>query len=202
MIIAHRGNNGKDKENTILALQNSLKLSYCDGVEFDIRETKDKVFVISHDMFYDGKIVYNTLFKDLNGIERLDDLLKNIHSNKVIMIEIKEERSNFPLLLHLYKVIKKYKLNYYFMSFNYDLIMQFKSEYPRYKCGLLIGIKMNKNRIVNDLDFNAINIKYIDKAKPKDFVWTINDTKKIEGIHSNIITDKPLEIYNFIHDGK
>ncbi len=202
MIIAHRGNNGKDKENTYVALQNSLDLFFCDGIEFDIRETKDNIFIISHDMFYNGKIIYNTLFKDLTGAQRLEDLLKNIHNDKVIMIEIKEERMNFPLVLHLYKVIKKYNLNYYIMSFNYELIMNFKSKYPRYKCGLLIGIKMNKSRVDNDLDFNAINIKHLEKAKDNDFVWTINNTKRLKNIHSNIITDKPLMIYNFIHDKK
>ena len=199
MIIAHRGNNGNDKENTVLALLNSLNLSYCDGVEFDIRETKDGIFIISHDMFYGGKIIYNTLFDDLKGAQRLDDLLKNIRSDKVVMIEIKEERINFPLVLHLYKVIKRYNLNYYIMSFNYALITDFKKRYPRYKCGLLIGIKMNNSRFINDLDFNAINIKHVEKARAEDFVWTINDTKNLKDIHSSIITDKPLVIYNAIH---
>lgn len=43
MIISHRGNDKENfKENTILAIKNSLSKSYIDGVEFDIRLTRDK----------------------------------------------------------------------------------------------------------------------------------------------------------------
>lgn len=202
MIIAHRGNGGKYKENTINAIVNSLNSPYCDGVEFDIRETKDNIFILSHNMLYNKKIVYKTLYKDLDGAESLNDLLKTIQSKKIIMIEIKEERNNFILLKHLHSILRKYKLNYYIMSFNYKLITYFKKKYPSYKCGLLIGIKINKNLINNNLDFNAVNIKHIDKATDKDFVWTINEIEKIKIISNNIITDKPVDIYNFIYDKK
>ena len=46
--IAHRGNDDDLAENSKEAILNSLSKPYIDGVEFDIRITKDNKFVINH----------------------------------------------------------------------------------------------------------------------------------------------------------
>ena len=51
-IIAHRGNDGIHKENSLEAIINSLNKKYVDGVELDVRLTKDKKLIINHDPFY------------------------------------------------------------------------------------------------------------------------------------------------------
>ena len=48
-IIAHRGIHDKYKPNTKEALLQALNESYIDGIELDIRITKDKKIVIIHD---------------------------------------------------------------------------------------------------------------------------------------------------------
>lgn len=48
-IISHRGNGFNFKSNTKEAILYSLNIDYIDGVEFDVRITKDKKIVIIHD---------------------------------------------------------------------------------------------------------------------------------------------------------
>lgn len=195
-VIAHRGNDGIHKENTMEAILNSLELPYVDGIETDIRITKDFGLVINHDPFYEGDFISKTKTKTLQqkGLNTLEEVLKRINSNKIIMIEIKEETNKYKILVSkLYKIIKKYDLNYYICSFNYELIKYFKNKYPNIKTGLIVGIKMNTSKIENDFDFNSISYRHINLMDHKEtFIWTV-DTKEIFDKlkpYQNIITDK------------
>lgn len=207
-IIAHRGNDEIHLENSMESIINSLSISYIDGVEFDIRHTKDYDFVIHHDPFYKGYYIEKTRLSVLQkkGLNSLEEVLKSINSDKIIMIEIKEESSKFKyMLIKLHKVLKKYNLNYYLCSFNYDLVSYLKKKYPMYKVGLLIGIKLNVNKMDNNFDFNMVNFRHAKKAPLKEtFIWTVNDLKTFEMVkgNQNVITDKAKEIYGFIYDEK
>lgn len=207
-IIAHRGNDGIHLENSMESILNSLSIIYIDGVEFDIRHTKDYDFVIHHDPFYKGYYIEKTRLSVLQkkGLNSLDEVLRNVNSDKILMIEIKEESSKFKyMLIKLHKILKKYNLNYYLCSFNYDLVSYLKKRYPMYKVGLLIGIKLNVNRMDNDFDFNMINFRHAKKAPLKEtFIWTVDDLKTFEMVRNNqnVITDKAKEIYDFICDEK
>ncbi|MCI9110458.1 MAG: glycerophosphodiester phosphodiesterase [Bacilli bacterium] len=207
-IIAHRGNDGIHVENSMESILNSLTISYIDGVEFDIRHTKDYDFVIHHDPFYKGYYIEKTRLSVLQkkGLNSLEEVLKNINSDKIIMIEIKEESGKFKYMLtKLHKLLKKYNLNYYLCSFNYDLVSYLKKKYPIYNVGLLIGIKLNLNKMDNSFDFNMINFRHAKKAPLKEtFIWTVNDLKTFEMVkdNQNVITDKAKEIYDFIYDEK
>ena len=197
-IIAHRGCDGKSRDNSFEAIINSLNKYYVDGVEFDIRMTKDEIFVINHDPFYEKLFIKDTDSKYLRrlGINTLEEVLKCIENNKIIMIEVKVEDNIEKNALNLNKILNKYKLNYYICSFNYDFIIYFKNKY-NIKSGLIIGSKKNTKHIKNNLDFNSISYKYREIIpKKQTFRWTVNEIKDIEG--NNIITDRPKEIYEFI----
>ena len=201
-IIAHRGNDGIHKENTLKSIINSLKCDYVDGVEFDVRMTKDFKFVIHHDPFYFGYLISNTRLKKLQkrGIDKLDEVLAKVDNNKILLIEIKEERKKYHILaIKLYRLLEKYNLNYYIFSFNYDFINYFKMKYPNIKCGLLIGIKKNLNKINNNYDFNAINYHHASLSDEKEtFIWTVNNNSEYKEVKKgqNIITDRPRYIYD------
>lgn len=205
-IIAHRANDEIHKENTMEAILNSLKQTYVDGVEIDIRMTKDYNFVIHHDPFYDGYYINKTKLKTLQkkGLNSLEEVLEKISTKKILLIEIKEESNKHKLLLiRLNKILKKYNLNYYLCSFNYTLITTLKKKYPKYKSGLIIGIKLNTNHLKNNLDFNSINYRHIEKNPNKEtFVWTVNNKEILDKVkqRQNIITDKAKEMYNFINE--
>lgn len=199
-IIAHRGNDGIHKENSLEAIINSLNKKYVDGVELDVRLTKDKKLIINHDPFYNGYYINNTNAVKLQrlGLNMLDEILINISNNKIIMIEVKvDDKQIKQMTKKLIKTLNKYKLNYYICSFNYNFLIDFK-KCCHIKAGLIISIKINTKHINNNFDFNSINILYNKKIPNKEtFRWTVNTKKELEKVNKNenIITDNPLEIY-------
>lgn len=214
-IISHRGNNNHDyNENTLDAVINAINKDYVDGVEIDIRITKDNNLVVIHDLVIDnGKIVREMTLKELfkynfgnelhySKIATLEDVLKNVTNNKKIIIEIKEESNDFITLVDkLDELLKKYSnRNILLCSFNYQLCKYIKKNY-KYKIGLLIGIKLNLDKFYNNFNFNSINYRHINKIVFKfkrNYIWTINSEKefkklkkKIVKYNIGIITDKP-----------
>lgn len=205
-IISHRGSGNKYKPNTKEAIITALDTNYIDGVEFDIRITKDKKIVIIHDFIIDfvsdgtgfvKNIKYKKLLKYNFGtkenpskIATLDEVLSLIHSNKIILIELKEESDKFNEFVNIvHKIISKYSLKIYIASFNYELIKYFKTKYN--KCGLIIGNGVNTKRLYNHFDFNMVNYKYRNRIDKKEtFLWTINEIKDDLSKY-NVITDKP-----------
>jgi len=205
-IISHRGNGFKYKPNTKEAILYSLNIDYVDGIEFDVRITKDKKIVIIHDpiinfvsngrgivknMKYKELLKYNFGTKEIpSKITLLDELLSLINNKKIILIEIKEEMDDYKEIVDIvYKIISKYNLNIYIASFNYELIKYFKTKYN--KCGLIIGLGLNTKKLYNHFDFNIVSYNYRNRVDKKEtFIWTINEVKK-DINNYNIITDKP-----------
>ena len=190
-LIAHRGlDNHKYKENSIKGILNSLSKDYVSGIEVDIRFTKDKKIVMYHDLLSDFKIISNTNYNELNNIDLLEDLLKKIKSNKIILFDIKSENNKYELFIeYLLKLIDKYPLNYYLCSFNYNLI---KSLFGRtkYPLGIFITDIINKHKDYSKLSFLALSKNSYDDIKfNTKFVWTINSNKNINK-YEYIITDK------------
>lgn len=191
-IIAHRGNDEIHKENSFESIINSLNKKYVDGVEFDIRLSKDDKFVINHDPFYKGLFIRETSSKHLKtmGLNTLDEVINCITNSKIILIDVKVNDD----IEKTSKILKRYlnkKLNYYICSFNYSFINYFNS---KYKKGLIISRNL---KYIDKFDFNLINYKYRGRYPKKEtFFWTINNVKDIKG--ENIITDRPKEISDFI----
>ena len=99
----HRGSPLKKTENTLPSFQKAIKQGV-DGIELDVRCTKDKRVVIFHDQdLYrlTGKkqkikeMTYEELktitFHDNTAIPLLDDIASIIHQTKAINIEIKSD---------------------------------------------------------------------------------------------------------------
>lgn len=194
-VISHRGNNNhKYKENTFKAIKNVLEEDYIDGVEFDIRMTKDNKFVLSHSPIYKDSLINNKKLKDLK-LDELNYILKNIKTNKIILIDIKYELFNYKkIAFYLNRVLRKYKkLNIYLCSFNYDLILYMKKKY-KYKSGLIISNIINRNKNYNEFDFISVNYKLYKKIDKELMLWTINKKEIIKKYIDKdvyVITDKP-----------
>jgi len=164
-LIAHRGLTTNDiKENTIESFKNALKNKY-DGIELDIRYTKDKKIVIHHDYLINRtsngkgslkKYSYNELKKFNFGSKKIPqkiplliDVIKII-KNTIIFIELKEKINVKDLI----NIIKRNKTNqYYICSFNFNFIKDFIN--TDYKVGLINNI-FNSKDIYNKLDFVMI----------------------------------------------
>ncbi len=208
-LIAHRGNdNHSFRENTINALISCLDRPYINGVELDVRITKNQEIIIYHNMFLLDKSNNICKISDKNLDEilevkpytsTLESFLSVIKTNKIIIIEIKEEGViNDKLINNLFKILKKYNyLNLYLCSFNYNLMKKIKLKYSNYKCGLIIGYLMNKNHVSNEFDFylysyNNINLINNDK---EIFIFNVKNVDRLDKLKIKkefyIITDKP-----------
>ena len=152
-LIAHRGIwNKYVKDNSYKALLDALNNDKYIGIECDIRTTLDKKFIVYHNILYKGNLVKKTYYKEMKDILLLEDLLK-INTNKLLLLEIKENDIDKKRLLRL---LNKYKRNYYIMSFNTKVIKDLKNMDNKYKYGIL-------NYILNsEADYNLDFICLLD----------------------------------------
>lgn len=213
--ISHKGNgNHGFASNTKEAIFHILKNKKISGVEFDIRLTKDNKFVIIHDPIIDfvsdgtGIVKYMTLskLKKYNfgtkqcpsKIATLEEVLKKIKTNQMILIEIKTLEYNENIIKYLYPIIKKYQyLNMIIISFHQETLTKLKQKDSTIKCGLLIGYFLNNNHKEN-YDYYLYHEQYIEKApySNHNFFYTINHKKQVNKIKQRyhkayIITDYP-----------
>lgn len=192
-LIAHRGKLSKnDVGNSKQSLLNALSKSYVEGIECDVRLTKDLKVVVLHDPIIDfvsdgiGIVKYMTM-KELKqyqfgkeSILTLEELLKIIHNDKMICIELKEDRKE--LVDNVIKIIEKYsKLNIIIISFWYSSLKYLKKIKPTIKVGLLIGYSLNNNRIYNHFDYNFFSYYYIEQIgmNKKIGFFTINQKAQL-----------------------
>ena len=204
-LIAHRGLTSKDiKENTLEAFRNAINNGY-EGIELDIRKTKDNKIVVIHDKYINrtsngsgniNKLLYKELLKYNFGSKKkyskiplLKDIVKNIN-NTNIFIELKEKINRNELD----SILKKNNTNkYYIMSFNKEYIDN------------LLGIEYNLgliNYVFNSIiDYNKYNfILVLEDLFNKD-IYNYFKEKNIEVILYNLrgnINIKNKDIINEI----
>ncbi len=215
--IAHRGVQSKhSKENTLEAIMLGDKNPNIDGVEIDVRLTKDKQVVVIHDDVIDrvsdgkGKVRsmslkrlklynYGTIIKP-STINTLDEVLAKFSVNSLLLIEIKDEGiHNLTLADKVLEIIAKYPyLNIWIQSFSLDIINYIKTN-TNYKVGLLIK-EDNQSLLKQDVDFfsiskNIINYDLVSKLinnKKQVMTWTIKSVKEFK--------DLTIKLKNYIDD--
>lgn len=194
-LISHRGlDNHEFSENSLNAITNVLKKEYIEGIEIDVRITKDKEIVLIHDPVIDlisngsGIVKYMNLKelqkyqygKSKEPLATLNEVLNSINTNKKILIELKEFGNDYiPLVDETIKIINKYNLDIYITSFNYKLLNYIKSKYKNIRCGLIIGYGLNSLKINNNFDFNIISYYYHNKINNSKLTFVFNITKKV-----------------------
>lgn len=206
-LISHRGlDNHVYSENSLKAIENVLSKDYIDGVEIDVRITKDKKIVLIHDPVIDlisngSGIVKYINFIDLDkykygkseeSIITLDNLLNILHTDKIILIELKEFGNDFTdLVEETVKIISKHNLNIYISSFNYKLLNYIKSKYKDIKCGLIIGYGLNIIHLKNNFDFNIVSYRYYNQVNSSKLTFIFNTDKNNYDLNYNtyLITD-------------
>lgn len=216
MFIAHRGNDHHSfHENSLNALLDSLSRAYIDGVEFDVRLTKDNVIVLIHNMLIDfvsdgnGFVSTKTLRElkkynfgtkeETEKITTLAEFLKQVHSSKIILIEIKEEKENYERWRKALKqLLRKYrKLNIYICSFNYELLIYLKKHIKHIPYGLIIGYMMNTKKNISNFEFLSYHYRSYEETNKSTMIWTINNKALYLSYHEladYIITDKAYSL--------
>lgn len=233
--VGHRGASYIAPENTLASIEMAWKLdSY--GAECDIYMTKDKKVVIIHDsntrrLTSEDHEVIETNYSDLKKlsvklkphnspwfkdekIPLLEDALKTLPENKLLVIEIKSGKEILP---ELEKVIGKHWKtgNIAFISFGFETISQAKALFPDVPCYFLSGslekvYDLYPEILKNKLDGVDLNHKIIDRQIVEKMnndgmdVWcyTVNDpetAEKMGKLGVNVITtDRPYFLKEYL----
>lgn len=179
-LIAHRGiHKIKEEQNTLGAFINAINNDEYVGFECDVRQTKDKKFIINHDAFIENKLIKFTNLKDLKikKIFKLADVLK-LNTKKIMLIEIKDLNIDIN---KFNKILKRYKnKNIYVMSFHNSILNKLYYKPHNYKLGLLDYV-LNKEE----------NYKY-------DFVCLLNNLTSKDKVKLYLKNNKEVFIYGML----
>lgn len=202
-VIAHRGA-WKQKDlpgNSIAALKQAIALG-CEGSEFDVRMTQDRVLVVHHDPEYYGLSIRKSKYSDLNKLklsngEDLPTLEEYIkagmlnNSSTGLVCELKptgsEDRSRYIARAVLELVDRLNAQNYVssYISFDYNILLEIARSGKPLKTQYLTGNKSPdqlKQDGITGLDYHFQVFKdhpeYLTRAKELGLtlnVWTVND---------------------------
>lgn len=181
--IIHRGITSKNiKENSYIAIKKAIKDKESIGVEFDIRLTKDKKIVLSHNSLINLNVIEETNYSELiknNYLTTLDKIL-DIGTNKIFLIDIKTNNNYKVFSDILMNTLNKYNKNIYLASFDKNIIKYIKSKYKKGIITLLYR-RNNYNFIITN--YKLISNNKIKKIKDKKiFLWTIHNNNELEEI--------------------
>ena len=168
-LIAHRGLHSKNtKENTLEAIELGNKHVDIDGVEIDVRLSKDNKVVVIHDEYIDvvsngrgrtnemslerlKRFNYGTVVKP-STINSLSEVLDKISPQTLLIIELKDEREKNDILASkVIEIVNNYPLlNIWLKSFSLDIVNYLK-RYSNRPVGILIN-EFNKDLITRIKD--------------------------------------------------
>ena len=205
MIIAHRGAPGYAKENTIESFEKAIALG-ADMIEFDVRRTKDNVFIVHHDEFIQSKFIKELTCEEISEVARkqgfaiptVEEVLKSTRGKIKLDVELKEEGYEREIVELLSKYFKEDQ--FVITSFSDSSLKTIKKNYPDIKVGLLLGkfrapiwtriseffpmIRYRRARA----DFlvahwRLLRAGFLERAQRNHkpvIVWTVNDEKMME----------------------
>ena len=225
-IIAHRGVTRNDQENTLPAYHQAFSEG-ADGLEIDVRLSKDEKPIIFHDedtsrLFKKNLEIKNTTFFELealgnneNRIPLLDEVLDFLPQNKECFIEIKSDANTVPFLDKL-RIEKK---NITFLSFDKNVVLALKKRFPnklvfqsfhmlqieRYGIKKILELYKKSNSDGLSIDIRGLSNKTIDKILEKKIdliIWTLNSMERLKELSKKniraIITDEVKDFADFL----
>ena len=203
LIIAHRGASACARENTLDAFKKAID-SGADMIEFDVRRTKNNVFIAYHDEHIQGEMVKELTYEaaeELAGrhgfsIPTVEEVLENTSGEIKLLVELKEEGYEKDVLEVLLKHFKDDDL--IIASFNAHSLKIIRDNYPKLKVGLILAEDVSRDvmqrvfkplRIKRSMGIEAdylilhwrlLGSGFFEKAKINNkpvFVWTVNDER-------------------------
>lgn len=147
LIIAHRGASKAKRENTLEAFEAAIAMG-TDGIEFDVRRTKDGVFVVHHDPAIAGapSPLCEQAYDDAEDAARtagfhlptLEETLSVCKGRIALDIELKEEGYEGDVVPFVRE--RAGVGDVVFTSFNDASIRETKSLWPEVRTGLILGV--------------------------------------------------------------
>ena len=217
IIIGHRGSPHLITENTIPSFQKAIDQGV-EGLEFDIRLSKDKQIVVFHDATLEHlsnrkEAISNLSLSELQAVElhkqegqteegyipSLKDIAHLLHEVKVVNIEIKSEGlfQGHEILKPLIKFLNKYLIDNKCIvsSFNPLILMKLRLQRPE----TVIGFLYNRNRLFHSWD----NMVWMLRVQPENLhihyslldSWIVRWARK-KGMRINSYTINDKKVYN------
>ena len=200
-IIGHRGASDDAPENTISSIKEAF-VQGADGVEVDVRLTKDERVVCIHDKNTVRTTglsleVKNTNYRELKNLDAgswkgavwkdelipsLEEVLKEVPLNKEIFIEIKTSLEIIDPLISLVLSSKIMQKNITMISFNAEVIKEIKLRLPEVKRNLLTAFDPSYNekdlpQLLKKIDADGVGVQNHAKLT-KDFIDKIKNINK------------------------
>ncbi len=211
LIIGHRGASGLVQfENTYEAFQKAIDIG-CDGIECDIRKTKDDILIINHNPNIDDLIIKDHTYEELNTyttnkgypLPTLIDTLKLVKDKILIDIEIKEVGYEEKIINEILNVLE---INQFFVrSFFDEALIKIHSLNKDIRIILLTGVEHPKHLLKTRYSeiypkrrlkrcgacavspyFKEMILNYPKRLTKQGYpiiVWTVND----EAVMRNLI---------------
>jgi len=194
LIIAHRGASKQAHENTLAAFGAAMRLG-ADGIELDVRKTKDNILVCFHNQTILQRPLSDLNFKELNiivkslgfAVPSLEQALKFIKGKARVYLEIKARGYEEQIVQTAIGALRPQ--DFAIISFHFDSLKIIKNRYPFVQVGLVLGIRyqslsqllLRKKKILGLVDFFVINsrlwksglAKIIAKKYPI-LIWTVD----------------------------
>jgi len=202
LIIAHRGAPSYAKENTIESFEKAIALG-ADMIEFDVRRTKDHVFIVHHDESIQNKPIKALSYEKISEMVRkegfsiptVEEVLRYTKGKITLDVELKEESYEREIVELLSKYFKEDQ--FVITSFSDSSLKIIKDNYPEIKVGLLLGkfkvpllariseffsMKRCKEAKADFLvaHWKLLRFGFLERAQRNNkpvFVWTVNDEK-------------------------
>ena len=213
LIIAHRGASAVAPENTIAAFQAAIDAG-ADGIEFDVRLSRDGVPVVIHDetLYRTHRIrrrVGETTLEELNNVDvpSVEQLFELFESSKLLLyLELKD--TQISLIETCCRLVEEHHLKdrVVFECFEHSALETVKRIDPTLKTAALFQpptsfiLKRAKAIGASEiaLHYRLATMQLIDEAKLAGFkvvVWTVDERgwisrARARGVHA-LITNNP-----------
>ncbi len=220
-ITAHRGSSLNAPENTMSAIEMSIKEG-ADFVEIDVQRTRDNIVILFHDynmkrvMNLNGKVEefnlqtlksfdigswYSDRFSD-ERISTLEEVIKETKGKIHLNIEIKSKEFDQVLIEETVKLIEKYNLieSCVVTSLKQESLFEVERLNERIKTGYVVVAAYGDLETINvdfySVEASRVNENFVKKAHENNrevHVWTVNN---VEEMHDMIA----LNVDNIITD--
>lgn len=219
-IYAHRGASATHPENTVEAFRGALEEG-ADGIETDLRLTRDGVIVLAHDKAVKGvdgvrRVVGEETLETLKragppgerGVPTLEDLVRVAGGKVAINLEIKEPK----VVPHLGPFLDRIS-HAVITSFHFEAVLEARKLYPEVMAGMVVERwNARAQREAFTEGFGALSLKgslYTSEIHEgcrargmKLNVWVVNEPsdarRALAAGVDGIFTDKPGEIRRVI----
>jgi glycerophosphoryl diester phosphodiesterase len=210
LVIAHRGVSDLARENTLEAFQKAIDLR-ADMIEFDVRRTQDRHYVIHHDLHIAGKPLNEMTLREVREIARtldfhvpeLEEVLALTRGRIGLDIELKEEGYEREIVRLVGGLLTE--ADFIVSSFHAGCLARVK----QYRAGVRTGLifkdagALTTAILEGDTDWllPARNLaegrllESMSRSGKKIAVWTVNETKQMRRLLEDdriegIITDR------------